>query len=205
MIETKQQLPWFYGTQEWAAYSHAYNATSNVPSNCSSSGNLVVDLDGEMQRRIRKGHWAQIKKMQKSCSIVYDTDGEHLDVLQGLHHLDSGRITRSQETWDLMRSWQPAGYGLVVVAVRDHLPIGAAYFIRYTAGGYYASAARDPNLAPNESPAHLIVWSAMNWLRERGYRWLDFGPLDESSSKLANIAAFKRRFGAAVRVWPYES
>ena len=188
---------WFWGTPQWASYCAAY--PQPVVSNDGPFGNMVVSLDGDAWKRVRKGHRAQIRKTERTTSIIYDTDGDHLDVFQGLHLLDAGRITRPQATWDIMRDWLPQGYGLLVIAVRDHLPIGGGYFIRYRGSAYYASAARDPNFSPKESPAHLIVWSAMTWLRERGYKWLDLGPVDPAGdAKVQSIEHFKRGFGPTV-------
>ena len=194
---------WFWSSPQWARYCAAY--PQPVVSNNGPHGNLIVSLDDGMWGRMGKGHRSQIRKTERTTQLIIDTDGTHLDVFQGLHYLDAGRVTRPQATWDVMRDWMPRGLGVVVIAIRDHLPIGGAYFVTYQTGSYYFSAARDPEyssggLFEKDSPAHLIVWTAMTWLRERGHTWLDLGPVPppDASEKEKAIAGFKSHFGAEV-------
>lgn len=195
---------WWWSTPQWRSYAQALNRGGLTPINFGPHGNLVLRLDDGMKSRVRKGHWAHIAKTRRDTSIFIAEDGDCMDVMQDLHRRDAGRITRPQATWDHMRRWCDEGNGLLVLALVKNMAVGAAMFIRYGVGAYYASAARLPEVPPKDSPAHLIVWSAAEWLRAHGYRWLDLGPLDESTEKLAAICHFKRGFGTELRTWPYE-
>lgn len=195
-------LSWWWGRPEWAAYCDAYNGQP-PHANYGKQGNMIVALDDPlvMWKRLRKGHRSDIRSAEKSTQVMFDTDGDAFDVYQALHEKDAGRKTRPQRTFDLMREWLPQGYGLLALAIRDAIPIGAAYFITYLEGSYYASAARDPDLARTDSVGHLLVWKAMCRLHEQGRKWLDLGPLpdEDADTKQLSIAFFKRGFGPEVR------
>src|SRR3989339_285994 len=79
---------------------------------------------------------------------------------------------------------------------------GFSYISLYNKSAYYSSASDDPDFTNAVPISHIIQWSVIEWLKERGYRYYEigsqqFGPLiyDKPSQKDINISLFKRGFG----------
>ena len=200
---------WFFATPEWQAYLAAYGRAHDPHV---GRANLVVRLgdEREMWRHMRKGHQAAIRVAARSVDVRSapgDTrSGRHLFALYRELHLLANGAVRPDETFRLMASWVPR-FGQVEIAYQHGFPIAAAYFITYAGGAYYASAARHPEADPKIGAAHLLLWSAMYDLAERGYRWLDMGPDPDGSAsdKERSVAHFKRGFGAErIENWRWE-
>lgn len=188
---------WFWSTPEWQAYLKAYGKPHDP--HYGPKGNLVVPLgpESEMFANIRKGHRAAIKRAARTLWIFDD-----FGLYQNLHRLANGDV-RPVWTFDVMRSWIPE-HAFVLVAMQGPLAASAAYFIVHAEGSYYASGPRSP-LIDAPGAAHLLIWSAMHELGNRGYRWMDFGPVpdDDASEKEKSIYHFKHGFGGVVKEWPY--
>jgi len=82
--------------------------------------------------------------------------------------------------------------------------IGFAGTAIYKYGGW---SALKKNVPPNE----LLQWTAMNWARERGYRYYDFGDiwpemaqaaLSGDLSEIYGVTRFKLNFGGEVVLFP---
>jgi lipid II:glycine glycyltransferase (peptidoglycan interpeptide bridge formation enzyme) len=84
------------------------------------------------------------------------------------------------------------GLGFVVLAHKDGDPIAGAVYLAWNGHLIYkygASDARFWELRPN----NLVMWSAIEWACEHGFRDLDFG---RSDSENHGLREFKRRWGA---------
>ena len=84
------------------------------------------------------------------------------------------------------------GLGFVVLAHKDGQPVAGAIYLAWNHHLIYkfgASDARFWELRPN----NLVMWTAIDWACEHGYRELDFGRSDIDNHGLRE---FKRRWGA---------
>jgi len=168
----------------------------------------VIDLrpdEAELWSGIRKGHRADIRRAEKSCQIkIWDQSNitpEKFSEYQELHHKDMGRVTRSQRTFDLTRSWVERGAAILAEAEHQGQGIAFSLFVTYGNGALYGSSCRDPE-SITVPASHLIQWSAMRWLKNHGYRWYEIGPQafapqlhDPVTDKSASISSFKSGFG----------
>jgi CelD/BcsL family acetyltransferase involved in cellulose biosynthesis len=166
----------------------------------------VVDLRDDpdkLLRQMSKGHRAAIGRARKSMSVVVCTDSDDtaFEAYQSMHERAAGRVTRPQQTFDLMRAWLGRGHAVLFAARRDDRLVGFSFVIRHGQGAYYMSAANDPDEV-GEPVGHLLQWDAMTWLRDHGVVSYELGaqpfgavPHDQASDKELNIARFKRGFG----------
>jgi CelD/BcsL family acetyltransferase involved in cellulose biosynthesis len=84
------------------------------------------------------------------------------------------------------------GLGFVVFAYKDSRAIAAALFLAWNGNLIYKFGASDPRyweLRPN----NLVMWTAIEWACQQGYRQLDFGRTDLDNPGLRE---FKRRWGS---------
>jgi CelD/BcsL family acetyltransferase involved in cellulose biosynthesis len=84
------------------------------------------------------------------------------------------------------------GLGFVVLALKDDQPTAGAIFLAWNQNLIYKFGASNPRfwqLRPN----NLVMWTAIAWACEQGYRELDFGRSDIEN---AGLREFKRRWGA---------
>lgn len=168
----------------------------------------VIDLrnnENVLWRAIRKGHQADIKKSSQMLNItIWDAANityEKFRQYQDLHHKDAGRVTRPQQTFDLMYSWILNGESVLIEASFEGRPVGFVLIIVYKKGAYYGSTCKDPDYI--KVPAgHLIQWEAIKYLKNRGVFFYDLGLQEHGSqwfhnpsSKEISIAQFKRGFG----------
>jgi len=85
-----------------------------------------------------------------------------------------------------------AGLGFVVIASDGQRPMAAALFLAWNRNLIYKFSASDPRyweLRPN----NIVIWTAIDWACQHGYRLLDFGRSDFDNQGLRN---FKARWGA---------
>lgn len=168
----------------------------------------IVDLrpdESALWSAVRKGHKADIKAARRrfGAAVWYrdDLPAGRFREYQALHAKDAGRVTRSQKTFDMMEAWVRAGHAALVEASDAGRPIAFALLILYKDGGLYASACKDPDVGTLPA-SHLVQWTAITWLKARGFRWYDvglqqFGPqwYEVPGDKDLTIARFKRGFG----------
>lgn len=85
-----------------------------------------------------------------------------------------------------------AGLGFVVLAYKDSQPIAGAVFLAWNGTLIYKYSASDPDywkLRPN----NLVLWTAIQWGCENGYRQFDFGRSDLEN---LGLRTFKDGWGA---------
>lgn len=192
-----------------AFYNSALPPT-NVPARYGYStalqDTMVIDLRLPPERlwdKVRKGHKACIRagsRMFEVRALGNDTTDEDFRAYQDMHALAAGRVTRSQDTFDMMRNWLRTGRALLMGAAHDGVYAGFAYFIVSKRGGYYASACRYPNLPANASVGHVLTWNAILTLQRQGMEILEMGPqiyaaTPGADAKAVGISHFKRGFG----------
>jgi len=174
-----------------------------------SINSQVIDLSLEknvLWNSVRKGHKYDINRGRKHYKInffdKYNADKNIFDQYRLLHHKAAGRITRPVETFEMMYRWILAEEGMLCAVSWEDKYIGFSYISLYNKSAYYSSASDDPDFTNAVPISHIIQWSVIEWLKERGYRYYEigsqqFGPLiyDKPSQKDINISLFKRGFG----------
>jgi hypothetical protein len=135
---------------------------------------------------------------------VYDFKNitpEVFKAYQALHLKAAGRVTRPQETFDLMYQMVKADLSVLVGARKDSEFIGFALIETYKSRACYSSAANTPEL--RQLPiAHGIQDATMKWLHANDFVLYElgsqiYGPtlFDIGSDKEQSISLFKRGFG----------
>lgn len=168
----------------------------------------VIDLRQEealLMSAMRDGHRYEIRRAERTMNAqvwtASDITDEKFLEYQRLHAKDAGRVTRSQATFDLMRSWVRSGHAVLVEVRQGDSPVAFTLIILYRKGAYYGSSCKDPD-DPKLPSSHLAQWAAMRFLKKSGVTFYDigiqqFGPqwFDRPSPKDIGIARFKRGFG----------
>jgi hypothetical protein len=168
----------------------------------------VIDLalpEGRLWQGLRKGHRCDVKRAAKEVTVSFWDEATVLPTkfqqYQELHAKDAGRVTRSQRSFDMMRSWIDCGHAVLVEAALNGQPVAFALILLFREGAYYGSGCKDPDHAALPA-SHLIQWESLLWLKRHGYRRYDIGVQHFTaqwhyvpSEKALGIAAFKRGFG----------
>lgn len=159
----------------------------------------------ELWADVRHGFSADVRKAEKTLSAaVWSgpglTDAKFAEY-QALHAKDSGRVTRSQTTFDMMRGWIRSDGGALAEVTLDGRPIAFTMVLISGSGAFYASTCKDPDVARLPS-SHLAQWTLVKWLKERGVKFYDLGIqrfgvqwFDKPSPKDMGISLFKRGLG----------
>jgi len=94
-----------------------------------------------------------------------------------------------------------AGLGFVLIAEVQGRPAAGALFLAWNRTVVYKYSAALPELMPFR-PVHLILWHAIEWACENGYRSFDFGrsELDDDG-----LREFKRGWGTEERPLRYSA
>ncbi|MBI3291055.1 GNAT family N-acetyltransferase [Candidatus Falkowbacteria bacterium] len=171
--------------------------------------NYVIDLEtDDLMSNIRKGHRGDIKKIleDKDFSVFcMDKENQNYAVheeYRKLHHKCSGRLTRPKETFDAQFEKLKLGYAVLFGLKRQEKIIAFSYYEFHGSKAAYASAADDPDY--DKLPLyHVLMYKAMEYLKQKGVRYIDTEPPSAPSAqfdyypgdKELNIALFKRGFG----------
>jgi hypothetical protein len=119
-----------------------------------------------------------------------------LSVMQSFHAKVAGRVTRSQETWDLLQGEIDKGHGELLTGRIENELVSAGLFIDGGGVTIYWSGVYERSLFPKPL-AHYGIWLEMERARDRGMKVLELGEVPEQgavSEKEYNIGRFKRGF-----------
>jgi hypothetical protein len=170
----------------------------------------VVDLQGKdnLLSSCRRGHKSDIKRIlnNEEFKVFYiDKDDPKYDIHEEyrvLHHKCSGKVTRSKETFDTQFEKLKKGNAVLFGLNYKEKNIAYSYFEFNAHKAAYASAADDPDY-DHMHLYHILIYSAMEYLKERGITHIDMEPPSCPSPQIGelldkkqnNIALFKRGFG----------
>lgn len=157
---------------------------------------------------MRRNHERAVRKIQSNPEFtILVMDKQHKDYeiheeYRRLHHRAAGKVTRPKGTFDLQYRMLEEGNAILVGLRYRERFIAFTYFVFYQQGAISFSAADDPEF--NNLPLyHVINAEALNYLKEKGIKYMDMGqPLTTSlqlfyypDEKQKNIALFKTGFG----------
>ena len=162
---------------------------------------LGAEID-EIWRGVRKSYRPLITRESKRLeSKVFCSRGhEFVEVAQRLHLAASGRVTRSQTTWDLQAKSIDRGEGFGVLVELGHIPVGAAYFDMSRDEATYSVAAYDRQLmSEGVAIGHFTLWRAIEHMkRETALKNLvlyrSIADDAEDDAKVRGIRKFKDGF-----------
>lgn len=163
---------------------------------CDLRADLAAPL-GEIFSGLRKKYRQQIRKYSSDVELSVDSSALGVTWLQVLHREVAGRSTRSNVTWDLMRSAADSGFGFTVLAKAGGGQIvGALYVMHTTSHALAFSAAYRRDLMAGRLPlGHLCEWTALSHLKQEtgvaSYSTLRFDTANVNDDKFLNILRFK--------------
>lgn len=168
---------------------------------------ISVPGSGDLFKMCRRNHRRSIRYIleNKDFSVFYmDKNNPCEEIYKNyvlLHHKCSGRITRSQETFDLQYRALKEGNAVLFVLSRKGRNI-AYYYFRYNANkATSASTADDPDY-DSQPLYHVLLYSAMRYFQKNGVDRIDTSQPSNLSAqfdyypdkKQLNIARFKNGF-----------
>jgi FemAB family protein len=173
---------------------------------CHSQHNLYVDLSLPL-KKIKSFFRDRYKSLVTVGERIWNVevltnfiDAKVWEEFRTLHFAASGRMTRSNETWDLQYQSVIKGESFLVTARNEtSRMIGAGLFVTTRDEGLYSVGAYDRNLF-DKPIGHVIQSRAIQEIKKRGCRWYFLGqrfyPTDEPapSKKELSVSHFKEGF-----------
>lgn len=122
-------------------------------------------------------------------NVTKSTDVRDVKLLQAMHIKQAGRITRPQQTWDLMAAWISSGYAYTMIATNsDGDCVGAIYIYKYKGREYYGHAA-----TIEQNVNHKLLYEAIRTSDSDSFELGWQGHAE--NKKEENIEFFLRGFG----------
>jgi len=161
----------------------------------------VLQLDGsagELEGRMKGTQVLRAIKKARRAGLQATLGRSHDEVraFYRLHVLTRRRQGVPVQPWrflDLI--WKHVidqGLGFVVLASLDRQPVAGALYLAWNRNLIYKFGASDPRFW-EQRPNNLVMWTAIEWACDQGYRTLDFGRTDLDNQGLRD---FKSRWGA---------
>jgi lipid II:glycine glycyltransferase (peptidoglycan interpeptide bridge formation enzyme) len=170
------------------------------------------DLFGRMRKKAQRN----IQKARRLGLVIREAGAADLQTFGKLATDTARRQTFSpypfsyyEHTWNAFAARDHARLFVAEhegVALASFFIIGFADTVTYKYGGWSGSK---KNVPPNE----LLHWTAMNWAKQRGYRYYDFADIypgvaqavlagRELSPEVSGYTRFKLNFGGEVLLFP---
>ena len=166
-----------------------------------------INLDSSeeyLKTLIRKSYKSLINWGLKNMKIeIFDQKNinwEQINLFRELHLLESGKETRSIESWEKLFKSIKNGDAFFIVAKINKEIVSAAIFLCSNFHCYYCSAASKRNLF-DKGISHAIIWKAILKAKALGAHIFETGICNIDSLKSCktqkekNISYFKKGFG----------
>lgn len=184
--------------------SNFYKYSSQTPLDASKELQIAyIDLRVSLdliKRNIRKSYKSLINWGEKNFNfIIIDKKNLDRDLFKRFmlfHHYVSGRITRSEETWNIQYKMIEASEAFAVIAFYEDKMIGGSFIIYSGYEAYYAVGVYDRDLMQSGiSIAHSMLFKAISIAKKLKVHSFILGDVSFSNSiKEQNIAKFKLGF-----------
>ena len=163
---------------------------------------LVENISKYHRRHInrsgKKGVTIKIFNQQYQSSLI----PEYFGMYKKAHFISSGRLTRPQETWDLMRNGLITGEASLFVAFVNAEPISFLYCGEFEGMAFGWSQVNIDEYEVRYSPRHILEWNAILYYKENKFRYYELGarhftpqPFDIPTNKEISVSVYKERFG----------
>jgi hypothetical protein len=170
---------------------------------------LLLSPD-EIHRHLRKSFRSLINWGRRNIDLSFvnieNKDRSACDEFQEFHKKVAGRVTRSQETWDIMFESCFEGRGeLVLGRLKTGELVAGSLIVDGTEISHYATGVYDRERF-DKPMGHLNIYESILRSRQRGMKTFDLGvvPLEDATPKEIDIGYFKRGFAthlATQTVW----
>lgn len=166
---------------------------------------LYLDLSLELPQihsLLRKSFRSLINEGEHLWQVEIHPEVSHalFNEFRLLHKQVSGRVTRSQETWDLQEKAVNANEAVLFTS-RDASGklVGASLFSMSHDEAVYGVGVYDRSLF-DKPISHVLQWEAIKYLKSQGIKWYKIGrrfyPADQPTDKELNISYFKEGFAS---------
>jgi lipid II:glycine glycyltransferase (peptidoglycan interpeptide bridge formation enzyme) len=158
---------------------------------------LEPDSDSVFGRFKKTRVQQSIQQAEREHVVVRRGTGRsHLNAFLRLHAMTRHRhgvpVQPSRYFHSLWEELLRRGLGFVSIAYVGSRPIAASVFLCWNATVTYKYSASDPSYWQCR-PNHAVLWDAIRWGCERGYRSFDFGRTDAWNR---GLRAFKSGWGS---------
>ncbi len=170
---------------------------------------LYVDLTlelGIIKSRFRKSYKSLIKEEKFDLKSFVMSKGDHKtwSEFKKLHLFSAGRVTRSDETWEMHFEDINNNCGMLIyIRDKEGLFLGGGFFNFTKDEAVYSVAAYNRDFF-HLPLGHIVQFRAINELKKRFIKWYRIGHLpfigDEvsPSEKYLNIGTFKKGFATKI-------
>lgn len=191
------------GISEW----HQESLARDI--HCTLEYDLLIDLSESLdtiKSRFRRSYKPLISKGLKTWDVrlLAEQDEETWQEFKELHKQVSGRVTRSDRTWELHHNDIGKGKGFLVCLYNGSgIMDGAGFFNLSRDEGLYSVAAYKRELF-DQPMGHVVQYVATGELIRRGVRWYKLGnkpqstDANPSTAKEYSIADFKQGFATNI-------
>jgi hypothetical protein len=203
-----------HGTRDILVREQAASGLSVIGEACTSRGaqatplqHACVDLtvgQASWRRALRKSSRSLINWGKRNLEMRFanreSPDRSLFSDVQRLHTNVAGRVTRSQNSWDVMYDFVAAGRGELIGGYLDGELVAGSLFIDGTEICIYASGVYNRMLF-DKPLAHYSVWLAIERAHLRGMKVLELGVVHDKGSvsdKEYQIGYFKRGFATHI-------
>jgi hypothetical protein len=161
----------------------------------------IVDLtkpEAALWTDLRRRYKASINNSRRRMDVRVTRTREAFDALRSLHFKAAGRITRSDESWELQWKAIENGSNFLTTATADGVILSVLYYLTTKRDCYYGVGASDRDYF-EIALSHAPMWEAIRHAKELGCLRFHTGEqvweADGATHKEAAIADFKRGFG----------
>jgi len=175
---------------------------------------LVVDLQNDEETLLLYVSRYQKKHIKKSVRdglkfVEYAQTSKGLDEMfseyQKTHFKSAGRLTRPQESFDLMLKFIKSGNARLFVVFAEETPISFLYCGEFHGFAFGWSQANVDEFEKRYSPRHLLEWGAILSYKKRGFKFYELGTIwytpqvyKMPTHKELSKSEFKRRYGGVL-------
>lgn len=167
--------------------------------------NLQLDIP-ILWKSLRKSYQSIINKGKRTYKVVIvdykDPKYDLHEKYRILHHKCAGRVTRPITTFDLQYEMIQDDNAVLIGLEFENKFVAFSYFFHHNRSIYYASSSDDPEYEFPVPYEHIIIWSAIEYYKLRGFDDFEIGwqffnanMFDTVSDKEIQISFFKRGFG----------
>ena len=161
-----------------------------------------LNLDEQLiWKNIRSSYRNLIKKNQKYIEIRFPKDFS-ISKYKKLHHQVSGKITRSNLTWELQKKMFDENKLIICEAFMGKEFIGFSFFNHNYYIAQYSISVTKREYFEKYSINHLIMWEVIKKIKEMGNLFFYLGftrSLEKSKSKVDSVNLFKLGFANEIK------
>ena len=172
----------------------------------------VIDLnkeESEIKRGIRKSYSSLINWGLRELNVkIYtkkDVSWEVVNEYRKLHILESGKETRTEDSWRRQFTMIESGDAFLVTGGLNGSIISAGFFPCSLDSCYYGASASNRDLF-DKPIFHALLWVAILHAKSIGCKWFEVGEqlypsISQPSTKELGISQFKAGFGGTTKAF----